>query len=131
MLGDEEALGDLVGAEVLVEQEQHFDLAGGENARDLFGNTGEPASVAHALEESARDPARQRRIPARDAAEEGGNLLGGLGLQQVARCTGADRGEEVLLRIRRREDDDLGLGGALAQLRKRRQAVHARHRQVE
>ena len=38
VLGDEEALRDLVGAVVLVEQQQHLDLAGGENRGDAIGH---------------------------------------------------------------------------------------------
>ena len=38
MLRDEEALRDLVGAEMLVEEEQDLDLAGGELGGDRIGN---------------------------------------------------------------------------------------------
>ena len=41
VLGDEEPLRDLVGAVVLVEQEQHLELAGGESRGDPSG-TPEP-----------------------------------------------------------------------------------------
>ena len=41
VLGDEETLRDLVGAEVLVQQEKHFELAGADRFRDRFGT---PAS---------------------------------------------------------------------------------------
>jgi len=131
VLRDEQPLGDLVRSEVLVEEEQHLDLASGQHSRDLFGNAAQPTAVAHTIEESSRDSTREGCISARDAAEERGDLFGRLGLEQVARCTRSDRGEEVLLGIRRREDDDLGVGRVLTELRQGRKAVHARHGQVE
>src|SRR5882757_5603995 len=59
VLGDEEALGDLVGAEMVVEQEQDLDFAGRESPGDRIGDTG-PATVAHAnlVEQAASDGAR-------------------------------------------------------------------------
>ena len=89
------------------------------------------AAVSHALEEAPCDAARERRVSARDAAQERGDLLGRLGLQQVARGARPDRGKQVLLRVGRGEHDDLGRRGALADLRQRRETVHAGHREVE
>ncbi len=131
MLRDEEALGDLVRSEVLVEEQQHLDLACGEHAGDLLGNSAEPATVANAVEKPAGDAARECCIAARDATEERGDLLWRLGLQKVARRACANRGEQVLLGIRRSEDHDFRLGRAFADLRERREAVHAGHREVE
>jgi hypothetical protein len=51
VLGDEEPACDLVCAKVLVEQQQHLDLAGGQLGRDLVRDaTAEPTALAHALE---------------------------------------------------------------------------------
>ena len=88
-------------------------------------------SCAHLIEQTPGDRAGERRLTVRDAVEERGDLLGRLALQQVARRAGADRREEVLLRARRGEHDDLALGRRVAEPRQRRQAVHARHREVE
>ena len=83
VLRDEEALGDLVRSEVLVEKEQHFDLPSREYAGDLLRDAAETATVAHSIEESARNAARERGVTARDATEEGGDLLGWLCLEEV------------------------------------------------
>ena len=91
----------------------------------------ESPAVADAVEQPACDTARQRRVAARDAAEEGRDLLGRLGLQEVAGRAGTDRGEQVLLGVGCGQHDDLGLGRLLADLRERGEAVHPRHRQVE
>ena len=88
-------------------------------------------AVPHALEEPPGHAAGERGVPSRDAAQERGDLLGRLRLQQVARRAGPDRGEEVLLRVRGRQYDDLGCRSALADLWERREAVHAGHREVE
>jgi signal transduction histidine kinase len=131
VLGDEEALCDLVRAEVLVEEEQHLDLARGEHARDRFGDAVEPAALAHAVEQPPRDTARERCLASRDAAQEGRDLLRRLGLEQVAGGAGADRPEEVLLRVRRGQDDHFGLGRLLADAGERGEAVHPGHREIE
>ena len=112
VLGDEEALRDLVRPEVLVEEEQHLDLARREHAGDLLGNAAEPTAVANAVEKPSRDAARECRVASRDAAEKRGDLLGRLGLQEVAGRAGTDRREQVLLGVGRGEDDDLGRRGA-------------------
>jgi signal transduction histidine kinase len=132
VLRDEEASGDLVGAEVLVEQEEHLHLPGGEPRRDCVGDAAsEATALANAVEEPACDRAGESRLTARDAAEKLGNPLGRLALQKVARRTGTDRGEQVLLGARCREDDDLRLRRRLTDLRQGREAVHAGHREVE
>jgi signal transduction histidine kinase len=131
VLRDEEPLGDLVRPEVLVEEEQHLDLAGGEQARDLLGDAARPASLAHAVEQAAGHSARERGIALGDAAKEGRDLLRRLGLQKVARCAAADGREQVLLCVGRSEDDDLGARRMLADAWQRREPVRAFHRQVE
>ena len=131
VLGDEEPLRDLVRPEVLVEEEQHLDLTRREHARDLLGHAAEPSAFAHPVEQPSRDTTGQRRIASRDTAEEYRDLLGRLGLEEVAGGTAADRREEVLLRVGCGQDHDLGRGGLLADVRERREAVHPRHRQVE
>src|SRR2546425_6832865 len=71
VLGDEEPLGDLVGAQVLVEEEQHLELAGRERGRDhVRDGRLAMAALAHGLEEPPRDRARERRLSLRDAAQE-------------------------------------------------------------
>jgi hypothetical protein len=117
VLRDEETLGDLVRPQMLVEQEQNLDLSRGEDLRDRVRNAVEPAALAHAIEEAPRDTSRERRIPAGDTAEKGGDLLRGLGLQEVPRGTGSDRREEVLLGVGGREDDDLARGRLLTDSR--------------
>ena len=85
VLRDEQPLRDLVRAEVLVEEQEHLDLARRQDASHLLGNAAEPTAVAHAVEEPSRDAAGERRIPSRDAAEERRDLLRRLRLQEVAR----------------------------------------------
>jgi signal transduction histidine kinase len=131
VLRDEETLRDLVGPEMLVQQEQHLDLASGEHARDLLGDAVQAASLAHAVEQPARDPAGERGLAPGDTAEERRDLFRRLGLQQVARGTGPDGGQQVLLGVGRREDDDLAVRRLLSDARERGEPVHARHGQVE
>ena len=131
VLRDEQPLRDLVRPEMLVEEQQHLDLAGGEQASDLLGNAAQPAAVADAVEESACDSAGERRVAAGDPTEEGRDLLGGLGLQEVAGGAGANRGEQVLLGVGRRKDDDLGARRTFTDPRERGEPVHSGHRQVE
>lgn len=131
VLGDEEPLCDLVGRQMLVEEKEHLHLAGGEGACDLLRHAVRPPARAHALEEASRDATGEGRIAASDAAKERRDLLGGLGLEQVAGRPGADSGQQVLLGVRGREYHDLALGRALANLRQRGEAVHSRHREVQ
>jgi hypothetical protein len=78
VLGDEEALGDLVRAQVLVQEEQHLHLARAELARDRLRHARiEAAAVADAVEEPPGDLARQRGLPVRDAGQELRDPLGG------------------------------------------------------
>ena len=131
VLRDEESLGDLVRAEMLVEQEKNLDLTGREHPRDRLRNPVEASTLANAVDEPTSNAARECGLAAHDAAEEGGDLLRRLGLQQVAGRATADRREQVLLRVRRREHDDLRVGRLLADPGKSRQTVHAGHGQVE
>ena len=131
VLGDEQALRDLVGAEVLVEEEQHLDLAGGEQARDLLRHATQAPAVADTVEEASGDAARECGVAARDATQEGRDLLRRLRLQQVTGGPRPDCCEQVLLRVRRGEHDDLGGRSTLAELWQGSEAVHARHREVE
>ncbi len=132
MLGDEEALGDLFGAQVLVEQEQDLHLARRENGGDLVGYA-VAASVTGAdpFEEPPRDLARKCGLATHDATQELGDPLRRLGLQQVARGAGLDCGEQILLGSGSREDDDFGRRRSGAKARQRLQPVEARHRKVE
>jgi signal transduction histidine kinase len=131
VLRDEEPLGDLVRSEVLVEQEEHLDLAGRQQSCDLLGNSAQPAAFADALEQPPRDSARERCIAARHAAQKGRDLLRRLGLQEVAGGAGTDGSEQVLLCVGGRQHDDLRARRALTDLRQRGQPAHARHREVE
>ena len=132
VLRDEEALRDLVGAEMVVEEQQDLDLAGRERARNRIGDARAAAVPgADLVEEPAGDRAGERGLAVHDAVEEGGDLLGRLGLQQVAGGAGADRLQEVLLGAGGRQHDDLALGGGLAQPGQRRQAVETGHGKVE
>jgi hypothetical protein len=132
VLGDEQARGDLVRREVLVEEQQYLELARGEARRDLVGNAAtDPAPLAHPLEQRARHGARERRLTVGDAVQEGCDALGGLALEQVTRCSCADRRQEVFLRSGRRQYDDLARRCSVADAGKGGQAVGAGHRQVE
>ena len=132
MLGDEQALRDLVGAEMVVEQEQHLELAGREGLGNLVGYAGPaPAVRPHLLEQPTSDASGKCRLSLRDAAQELDDSRRRLALQEVARSAGADRSEEVLLHRRGRQHDHLAFGCGFAQQRQRREAVDARHGEVE
>ena len=131
VLGDEQTLRDLVRREVLVQEQQHLELAGRQYARHLLRDRVVPAAVAHAIEQPARDSARERGLAARDAAQERRDPLRRLRLQEVARRAGANRRQQVLLRVGRGEHDDLRPGRVLQDPRERDEPVHAGHRQVE
>jgi signal transduction histidine kinase len=131
VLRDEEALGDLVRAEMLVQEQEHLDLPRGEHAGDLLRDSAEPAAVADAVEEPACDAAGECSIATRDTTEERGDLLWRLGLQKVAGRAGANRGEQILLGVGRSENDDLRIRCAFADLREGGEPVHPGHREVE
>src|ERR1700694_2701054 len=97
VLGDEEPLRNLVGAEVLVEQEENLELAGREGLGDGVGNSLVGSPVANPLEEAARDRTRERSLALGDAVQELDDPLRRFGLEQVAGGTAANGGEEVVL----------------------------------
>jgi signal transduction histidine kinase len=131
VLRDEEALGDLVRAVVLVEQQQHLELAGRENRGDAVRHAGAANAGADLIEQPARDGPREGRVAVDDAFEELGDPLGRLGLEQVARSAAANCGKEILLRTRGGEHDDLAPRRSLAQSGQRRESVEAGHQQIE
>ncbi len=132
VLGDEQALRDLLGAEVLVEEEQDLHLPGRERRGDVVGDAGAAAVAGpHLLHQAARDRAGERRLAVGDAFEERGDPLRRLRLQEVAGGAAADRTEQIRLGAGGREDDDLAFGRGLAQARQRLEAVHSGHGQVE
>ena len=104
-----------------------------ESAPAIASGTPEPRPLPSAdlVEQPAGDRAREGGLAVRDAVEEGGDLLGRLGLQEIAGGAGADRLQEVLLGAGGGQDDDLALGGGLAQPGERRQAVETGHGEVE
>src|SRR5829696_9381620 len=132
MLGDEQALRDLVGAEMLVQEEQNLELARREPACDRLGDaTVRAAAVADLLEQPPRDDARQRGLPGGRPVEEVDEALGRLGLQEVAGGSTADRSEQVRLVAGCRQHDDLAARGLLPEARQCVEPVQAGHRQVE
>jgi signal transduction histidine kinase len=130
VLGDVETRGDLVRAEMLVEQEQDLDLAGAQRAGDAVGNA-TACPLAHLVEQTPRDLARECGLAVGDSAQELGDALGRLALQEVSGRAATDRREEVLFRSRGRQDDHLALGRRVADLGQCFQPAHPRHREVE
>ncbi len=131
VLGDIEPRRDLVGAEMLVEQQQDLDLAGRELSRDLVRYPAHAPAFTNTVEQAAGDRAREGRLTVGDATKEQGDALRRLALQEVAGGTGSDGLEEVLVRTGRCEHDDLALGRGLANVWDGAQAVHAGHGQIE
>jgi len=131
VLGDEEALRDLVGAVMLVEEEQHLELPRRQEGGDAIGHAGAAPAGANLVEEPARDGPGESCLAVDDALEELSDPLGRLGLEEVAGRAAADRREQVLLGARGGEHDDLACGRRLAEPRQRRQAVEAGHQKVE
>ena len=131
VLGDEEALSDLVRAVVLVEQKQHLDLASGENRGDAIGNSRAPPTRPHLVEQPACDRPRESRLSLDDTFQELRDPLRRLGLEKVAGGPATNRREQVLLGPRGREDDDLAAWSGFTQTGQRRQPVEAGHQEVE
>jgi hypothetical protein len=132
VLGDVEALRDVVGREVVVQEQEHLDLARREHLRDRVGHAAaEVAPGAHLLEQPASDLSGESRFAVRHAAQEGDDPLGRLALQQVTRGAPANRGEQVLLGSGSRQDHDLAAGSRRAEERQRRETVDPGHREVE
>src|SRR5262249_38948306 len=106
---------DLVGAEVVVQQEEYLDLAGAEDSRDRIRDSGVGiATVAHTLEQPPGDRARESGLSARRASQELDDPLRGLRLEQVAGSAGTDRRKQVLLGDRCGQHHDLAAGRRLA-----------------
>jgi signal transduction histidine kinase len=131
VLGDEEPLRDLLGAQMLVEQQQHLELTCRENRGDLVGHARATTAFPHLLEQPPGDRARQGGLAVGGAAQEVDDPGRRLALQQVAGGAAADGTEEVLLGSGRREHDDLAVGRGLAQPRECTEPVQPRHREVE
>ena len=131
MLGDEEALRDFVRPVVLVEQEQHLELASGENRRDAVGNARAPGTGPHLVEQPACDGTRERRVTLHHTLQELGDPVRRLGLEQVAGGAPANRGEEVLLGAGGREHDDLAPRRSLAEPGQRGEPVESGHQEIE
>jgi len=131
VLRDEEALRDLLGAVVLVEQEQHLELPGGEGRRDAVGNARASAAAAHLVEQPACNRPGEGRVTLHDALEELRDPLRRLGLEQIAGRPAANRGEQILLGAGGGEDDDLTAGRGLAEAGKRGEPVEAGHEEIE
>lgn len=98
---------------------------------DLLGHAVGSATVPNPIEQAACDTTGESRVSAGDSAEERRDLLGWLGLQEVAGRAGADGCQEILLGVGRCENDHFAVGGALTDTRKRGQPVHPRHGEVE
>jgi signal transduction histidine kinase len=131
VLGDVEPGRDLVGAEVLVQQEQHLELTRTERGGDLVRHPAVYSALPYLLQQAAGDLAGKGGLPLRDRPQELRDPLRRLALEQVTGGTASDRGQQVRLGARGGEDDDLGLGGGLTQLRQRLEPVHPRHREIE
>src|SRR3954467_8111319 len=129
VLGDEEPRGDLVRAEMTVEEEQHFELARAQHLRDRLGHDGAArTAVSYLVEKPPGHSAGESGLTLRHAAQERHDPLRGLALQEVAGRTAADRTEQIVLVLRGRHDDHLRLGRRLTDTRKRRQTVPLAHR---
>ena len=131
VLGDEEPLGDLVGPQMLVQEQEYLDLPRRERAGDLLGNAVESTPFAHPVQQAACDASRESRVASSDTTEKRGDLLGGLRLQEVAGRPCADRREQVLFRVRSGQHDDLAGRRLFADSWERSQPVHSGHGQVE
>ena len=111
VLGDIEALRDLVGAEVLVEEEEHLELARGQAAGNRLRHAAvRGPAAANLFEQAAGNETRQRCLSGGGAVEEIDETLRRLSLEQIAGRPTADRGEEVLLVAGGSQDDHFTLG---------------------
>jgi hypothetical protein len=117
VLGDEQPLRDLVRPVVLVEEEQHLELASREERRDAVRHARPTPARAHLLEQPARNRPGEGGLTVHDALEELGDPVGRLGLEEVAGSATTNRGEQVFLRPRGGKDDHLAAGRRLAQAR--------------
>ena len=132
MLGDEQPACDLIGAEVLVEEQQHFQFPGRQAVGDRLGDAAaEAAALANALQEPPRDRAGERRFATGDAAEELCDPLRRLALEEVAGRARSDCREQVLLGSGSGQDHDFRVRRGFADSRQSGEAVHLGHRQIE
>src|SRR5262245_33625141 len=95
VLGDEEPAGDLVRPLVVVEQQQHLELAGRKGRGDAVRYAGAAPARADLIQEPARHGPGEGRLALDDAVEELCDSVGGLGLEQVAGSAAPNRGKEV------------------------------------
>ena len=116
---------------MLVEQEQHLELAGGEGRRDAVGNARAAAAAAHLVEQPSCDRSGEGRVTVDDALEKLCDPRRRLGLEQIAGRSAANGGEQILLGAGGGEDDDLTAGRGLAETGQRGEAVEAGHEEIE
>jgi signal transduction histidine kinase len=117
---------------MLVEEDEHFHLAGGEPGCDLVRHAAtESTAVAHAVEQTPRDRTGQRGLAHCYPAQEGRNPLRRLALEEVAGGARPDRREQIVLRPRGRQDDHLARGSGVADQRQRRRPAQTGHREIE
>src|SRR5207249_4028959 len=95
VLRDEQAPRDLVGPKVVVEQEQHLELARRQGRGDLLRNTGATSTLADTVEQTSGDRARQRRLAVCDASQKLDDSRRRLALQKVTRRAAANCAEQV------------------------------------
>ena len=131
MLGDEEPRRDLVGAEMLVEEQQHLDLAGGELLRDLVRDATHASTLANPIEETTGNRPRERCLSVRHPTQEQRDALRRLALEEVAGRSGPDCLEEVLVGPGCRQHHDLAVGRRFADMRQSGEPVHPGHGQIE
>src|SRR5215208_2588130 len=81
VLGDVQPSGDLIGAEMLVQQEQNLELARAQQGGDRVGDAATRPAFADLFEQPPRYLAGESRLAVTDAAEELGNSLGRLALE--------------------------------------------------
>ncbi len=132
VLGDEETLGDFVRAEMVVQEEQHLELARRQGGGDCIRHSATaPAARPHLFQQAARDGTGEGGLSVRDPAQELHDPRRRLTLEEVAGSAPADHGEQIRLLARGREYHDLARRRSLAQSRERREPVQPGHRQIE
>jgi hypothetical protein len=132
VLGDVQTLRDLVGAEMLIEEEKDLQLARGQAAGNRLRHSAvRGPAVANLLEQAAGHETRERCLAGGRSVEEVDEAFGRLGLQQIAGGTAADRREEVLLVAGSSQDDYLTVGGPGPQPRQCLEPAEPGHRQIE
>ena len=132
VLGDEEPLRDVVGREVVVEQQQHLDLPRGQRAGDVVGNAAAAPSAARTWSSRRRATSPDRAAspfatPCRNATIRSGGSLFSRYPAAPARIA-ARRFSSVPEAVRTTTSHD---GQAEREARERRETVDPRHREVE